>query len=111
MCYDSNSGTYINQSPIDVEGYNPKLYAYTHDSNSWAAPLRSNSKLFESSFWKAIKNSVNWAKYKIKIAKIYGVIKIIVVPNGKKGYLFHIDTFHDGVEIYNKFGKHKGSLV
>ena len=25
-------------------------------------------------------------------------MKIVVVPNGKKGYIFHIDTFHDGVE-------------
>lgn len=39
MCYDSNSGTYINQSPIDVEGNNPKLYAYAFDSNTGIDPF------------------------------------------------------------------------
>ena len=39
MYYNSNSGTYINQSPIDVEDNNPKLYAYAFDSNTGIDPF------------------------------------------------------------------------
>ena len=37
--YDSNTGTYISQDPIKLEGNNPNLYAYTFDSNSEVDPF------------------------------------------------------------------------
>ena len=32
--YDSNTGTYISQDPIKLEGNNPNFYAYVSDSNT-----------------------------------------------------------------------------
>ena len=37
--YDPNTGGYISQDPIGVEGDNPTLYGYVHDPNSWNDPL------------------------------------------------------------------------
>ena len=37
--YDSNTGTYISQDPIKLEGNNPNFYAYVSDSNAWVDPL------------------------------------------------------------------------
>ena len=36
--YDPNTGTYISQDPIGLQG-GMQLYAYVHDSNSWIDPL------------------------------------------------------------------------
>ena len=36
--YDSNTGTYISQDPIGLQGNNPNFYAYTFDSNSHSDP-------------------------------------------------------------------------
>ena len=36
---DSNTGTYISQNPIKLEGNNPNFYVYTHDSNLCVDPL------------------------------------------------------------------------
>ncbi|MCX8582696.1 MULTISPECIES: RHS repeat-associated core domain-containing protein [unclassified Gilliamella] len=36
--YDSNTGTYISQDPIKLEGYNPNFYAYTYNSNTMVDP-------------------------------------------------------------------------
>ncbi|MCV9933722.1 RHS repeat-associated core domain-containing protein [Flavobacterium sp. LS1R47] len=33
--YNSDTGMYLNQDPIGIEGSNPNFYAYVHDSNSW----------------------------------------------------------------------------
>ena len=33
--YDPNSGNYISQDPIGLEGNNPTLYGYVKDTNSW----------------------------------------------------------------------------
>ncbi|WP_220226078.1 RHS repeat-associated core domain-containing protein [Gilliamella sp. ESL0443] len=37
--YDSNTGTYISQDPIKLEGNNPNFYAYVHDSNTMVDPF------------------------------------------------------------------------
>ena len=36
--YDPNTGNYICQDPIDLQG-GMQLYAYIHDSNSWIDPF------------------------------------------------------------------------
>jgi len=33
--YSPDSGTYISQDPIGLEGQMPNMYSYVHDSNSW----------------------------------------------------------------------------
>ena len=33
--YDSNTGIYLSQDPIGLDGNNPNLYAYVYDSNIW----------------------------------------------------------------------------
>ena len=37
--YDPNTGGYISQDPIGLEGNNPTLYGYVHDPNSSIDPL------------------------------------------------------------------------
>ena len=37
--YDSNTGTYISQDPIKLEGNNPNFYAYVSDSNAGIDPF------------------------------------------------------------------------
>ena len=37
--YDPRIGNYISQDPIRLEGNNPTIYAYVHDSNSWIDPF------------------------------------------------------------------------
>ncbi|TWP23574.1 hypothetical protein ETU10_06950 [Apibacter muscae] len=37
--YNPETGMYISQDPIGIEGNNPNLYAYTHDSNTMVDPL------------------------------------------------------------------------
>ena len=37
--YDSNTGTYISQDHIKLEGNNPNFYAYVHDTNTWIDPF------------------------------------------------------------------------
>ncbi|QYS87252.1 RHS repeat-associated core domain-containing protein [Flavobacterium oreochromis] len=33
--YDPSTGLYLSQDPIGLEGNNPTMYGYVHDSNSW----------------------------------------------------------------------------
>ena len=33
--YDPSIGSYISQDPIGLSGWNPTLYGYVHDTNSW----------------------------------------------------------------------------
>ena len=42
--YSPDSGTYISQDPIGLEG-GGNLYAYVHDPNNWVDPLGLNSNL------------------------------------------------------------------
>ena len=37
--YDSNTGTYISQDPIGLQGNNPNFYAYVHDTNTLIDPF------------------------------------------------------------------------
>ncbi|MCX8582692.1 RHS repeat-associated core domain-containing protein [Gilliamella sp. B3023] len=37
--YDSNTGTYISEDPIKLEGNNPNFYANVYDSNTMVDPL------------------------------------------------------------------------
>ncbi len=37
--YSPDSGTYISQDPIGLEGGMPNMYSYVHDSNAWIDPL------------------------------------------------------------------------
>lgn len=40
--YNPETGMYISQDPIGLEGNNPNLYAYVYDSNSWVDPFGLN---------------------------------------------------------------------
>ncbi|WP_062058241.1 RHS repeat-associated core domain-containing protein [Aquimarina longa] len=37
--YSSDTGTYISQDPIGLEGGMPNMYAYVHDSTTWVDPF------------------------------------------------------------------------
>jgi uncharacterized protein RhaS with RHS repeats len=37
--YHPESGLYLSQDPIKLEGNNPNFYAYVHDSNAWVDPF------------------------------------------------------------------------
>jgi RHS repeat-associated protein len=37
--YHPESGLYLSQDPIKLEGNNPNFYAYVHDSNVWIDPF------------------------------------------------------------------------
>jgi RHS repeat-associated protein len=37
--YNPETGLYISQDPIKLEGNNPNFYAYVHDSNAWVDPF------------------------------------------------------------------------
>ncbi|MCX8581329.1 hypothetical protein J3U18_06465 [Gilliamella sp. B3482] len=37
--YNSETGQYISKDPIGLQGNNPNLYAYVHDSNAWVDPF------------------------------------------------------------------------
>jgi RHS repeat-associated protein len=49
--YDCESGGYISQDPIGLQGGNPTMYGYVHDVNSWVDVfgLSSNPITFTSS--------------------------------------------------------------
>ncbi|WP_262710361.1 RHS repeat-associated core domain-containing protein [Apibacter muscae] len=42
--YNPETGMYISQDPIGIEGNNPNLYAYTHDSNTMVDPFGLDEK-------------------------------------------------------------------
>jgi RHS repeat-associated protein len=42
--YNPESGLYISQDPIKLEGNNPNFYAYVHDSNAWVDPFGLDEK-------------------------------------------------------------------
>ena len=45
--YDSDSGLYISQDPIDLAGNNPNLYAYVHDVNGWLDPFGLDEVVYQ----------------------------------------------------------------
>jgi RHS repeat-associated protein len=40
--YDPDSGNYLSQDPIGLEGNNPTFYGYVHDPNAWIDELGLN---------------------------------------------------------------------
>jgi RHS repeat-associated protein len=49
--YSPESGTYVSQDPIGLEGHNPNFYAYTKDNNCWVDPFGLDTfyQLYDSS--------------------------------------------------------------
>ncbi|MBO0593372.1 hypothetical protein I2486_18390 [Cellulophaga sp. E16_2] len=109
--YSPDSGTYISQDPIGLNGNNPNFYGYTHDNNVFTDPfgLAGNPILFGSEFWKSVGEISSKTKLRVKGADVFEIKGKPKLDWLKKGDLFHLDTLHlDEIEVYNKSKKHKG---
>jgi RHS repeat-associated protein len=85
--YDSNTGTYISQDPIRLEGNNSNFYAYVHDSNTMVdvfGLMAGGDRLFSSYFWNTVKDSIRPTKCSVKGAKIMKLLKRLIFLMLKK---------------------------
>lgn len=62
--YSPDTGTYISQDPIGLEGNNPNIYAYVHNSNTWIDPL-GLSGIFSPATWTATSPKGTGNAYKV----------------------------------------------
>ena len=119
--YSPETGAYISQDPIDLEGNNPNIYAYVEDSNCWvdvfgldcgkeAAKLRRNlakenrpvKKGQAAGHIVASGRNYSAAKESRKLLSKYGInindaANGIPVGNTRPHNEMHTNSFHDNV--------------
>ena len=84
--YNPETGLYISQDPIKLEGNNPNFYAYVHDSNAWVDPFglsKSENSVGNSKFILKEKSKLQ-AKSKYKKPSQYKKLEEQTMKNPSK---------------------------